>query len=656
MKDMTYGRGRPSRTGASRIIKTTVMERIDSTATKLTTTPGTRLGDRLAHVRRRRFVGRDEEIALFRSAIDEPEPPFAVLYIYGPGGVGKTTLLGEYTRLATEAGMATVALDGRHIEASPPGFLIGLADTLGLADDQSPMEAFDPEWRGVIFIDTYEQIRPIDTWLREFFLPQLPAHSLIVIAGRDAPDPAWRADAGWAELVRVVPLRNLAPDESRRYLRARGVGDAQQGAALEFTHGHPLALSLVADLLAQGDDLSEFNPAAHPDVVGTLVGRFMRGVPSPEHRNAVEICAHARVTTESLLASVFGETNGNELFSWLRGLSFIEQGTEGIYPHDLARDVIDADLHWRDPDGYWRVHNQVRRPIIERIQHSGNLQQQQAFFDLLFLHRNNPFMKPVYDWKALGTAYAEPAGPDDFPIILDLIRQHESEESARIAEYWMSRQPESFIVIRTLGGDMVGFACGLTLQEFTPEDLNADPAVRATRDYVQRFGPLRPGEEVMIDRYGMSTDGFESLGSTANVLGALFVIEVVTNPRLAWTIVQIPNPEFWHDSLVYLGQHRSPEADFEVAGMHHAVYTHDWRVEPPLAWLDMMAHREIATDLKLEVLEAARPAPVIVLSQPEFEDAVRQALRDYTRPDSLATNPLLRSRLIPAGLDPAAAT
>ena len=36
------------------------------------------------------------------------------------------------------------------------------------------------------------------------------------------------------------------------------------------------------------------------------------------------------------------------LFEWLRGLSFVESGADGLFPHDLARDVLDADLRWRD--------------------------------------------------------------------------------------------------------------------------------------------------------------------------------------------------------------------------------------------------------------------------------------------------------------------
>jgi hypothetical protein len=38
-----------------------------------------------------------------------------------------------------------------------------------------------------------------------------------------------------------------------------------------------------------------------------------------------------------------------------------------------------------------------------------------------------------------------------------------------------------------------------------------------------------------------------------------------------------------------------------------------------------------------------------VLSKREFEMSVRQALRDYTKPSSLTSNPLLRSRLAVVG-------
>jgi len=86
----------------------------------------TSLLDRLEAARRQRFVGRSAERALFQSALTTTEPPFSVLYLFGAGGVGKTTLLREFAHLATQAGARTVQLDARNIEAAPDLFLTTL--------------------------------------------------------------------------------------------------------------------------------------------------------------------------------------------------------------------------------------------------------------------------------------------------------------------------------------------------------------------------------------------------------------------------------------------------------------------------------------------------------------------------------------------------
>jgi hypothetical protein len=44
------------------------------------------------------------------------------------------------------------------------------------------------------------------------------------------------------------------------------------------------------------------------------------------------------------------------------------------------------------------------------------------------------------------------------------------------------------------------------------------------------------------------------------------------------------------------------------------------------------------------------------LSEPEFREAVRQALQDFTRPDALTANPLLRSRMVAERLGPDTST
>ena len=152
----------------------------------------------------------------------------------------------------------------------------------------------------------------------------------------------------------MVSLRNLGPDDARAFLRAAGVADDLHDEAIGVTHGHPLALSLLLDVLSQRREGSAapLGLDAVPDVVERLLTCFAAEVPSPRHRLALEVAAHAGVATQGLLRGAIGEAEGEELFAWLRGLSFVEVGPRGLVVHDLAREALDADLRWRDRAAY----------------------------------------------------------------------------------------------------------------------------------------------------------------------------------------------------------------------------------------------------------------------------------------------------------------
>ena len=76
----------------------------------------------------------------------------------------------------------------------------------------------------------------------------------------------------------------------------------------------------------------------------------------------------------------------------------------GIRPHELARDVLQADLRWRDPDAYADIHRRLRGYLVDKIRtEAGNPERlHMAAAELLFLHHDHPLVGPYWDWNALG--------------------------------------------------------------------------------------------------------------------------------------------------------------------------------------------------------------------------------------------------------------
>jgi len=599
------------------------------------------LGELLASHRRRRFVGRTSEVELFRAALESPEPQFLLLHIHGPPGIGKTRLLDVYAELASDAGAKVIRLDGRGLVPSPSAVLQALG-VLEVPDAESHIARLSDDGRLVILFDTYERLRPLDEWVRSWLVPRLPATALTVLASQAAPDSAWRADPAWRELLRVVSLRNLSPEDSRQYLHACGVDPARVDKLVELAHGHPLGLSLLADVVVRGGEATA-DPLT-PDLVGTLLRRFVEIVPSGQHRRALELCSLARVTTETLLREVLGPEDAHELFAWVRELAFVELGPEGVYPHDLARDALEADLRWRDPDGYRQLVRGLRGHINRRLQTSGGQELQRAIADAKYMFRRLPGVPSPVDWAAWGQQPPEPARPADREPILDLVLAWEGEASSTIAARWWERQPEGFFVVRDQDGVVGGFVAVLDLTRASAEDMAADPGARAAWDYAERHRAPRPTETITQSRFIVDRDAYQGPSPALNAVATLAMQRYLGTPNLAWDFLTLADPERWDAYFAAADQPRADGADFWVDSRHYGVFAHDFRQVPMGALLERITERALAQDFTLSP-STIKPA-LLVLSQKEFDDSVRQALRDLRRPDLLARNPLLRTRVV----------
>lgn len=604
---------------------------------------------RLRAARERSFVGRERELELFRSALRERPPPFAVLHVHGPGGVGKTTLLERFADEADAAGRRRVVLDARALGGSPAAFLDALAEAAGAPDAASALEALGAEGAPVLIVDTCERLAALDDWLRDTFLPDLPEGALVVLAGRDPPQPGWRTDPGWRALLRTVALDNLEADESRRLLAIRGVPGDTHDSVLAFTGGHPLALTLVAEVAAQDGAAPELRPEGEPDVIAALVERFARDVPGERHRRALEVCAHARVTTEALLRAVLVDAPARELFDWLCGLSFVERAHDGVFPHDLAREALDADLRWRDPDRYLALHRAIRRTAERRRDSVSGRERDRLFLDLLHLHRRNPVMRRFFDMRSTTELWPDALAPSDRGPVLGLATEHEGPESAAIAAHWLDRRPDGFTIFRQGSQpEPVGFFLQLLMDEAESADLSADPGFRTVWEYVRRVAPLRRGELLDLSRMWVARE--YQTAYTHDLIGVRANERWLGTPGLAFSVVaMIADPGHWQAFFDHIDFARATEADFEVGGRRYGAFAHDWRATPPAEWQRLMGSRQLEQDEgPAPRARISRPGGLLVLSETEFAQAVRQALRDYSRPAELDRSPLLRTRLVAA--------
>lgn len=590
---------------------------------------GRALGDVLEAARDRAFVGRAGELALFRGALAGAPGAFPVHYLHGPGGIGKSTLLRRFAREARRAGRQVVEADGRTVVPTPQGFTAAVGEAVG-------------EPGVVLLVDTFERCQGLESWLCEQFLLGLPADGVVVIAGRRTPDVRWTSDPGWADLLRVTSLRNLTPDDAARLLHVRGLKPEAHRAVLSFTGGNPLALTLAAAVAVREEGAgSGWKPSQ--DVIATLLTELLGDIPSAAHRRALEICAHSHVTSETLLRALMG-AEGSELFAWLREQPFIEPTGAGLFPHDVVREALEADLRWRDPDGFADMHRTVHQHLVERVRTAPEEQMLSATGALLYLYRREASAN-FRKWREGGHVEDEPYTEAARGRVLELVESAEGEASAAICRFWLDRQPEGFRVYRsTQTGEIVAFFAWLRLRE--PLDTGVDPVVDAAWAHARSTAPLRPDEHMALARFSVHPPRYQRTSAPMDLMHWRALGEIFRADRLAWTFVVMRDNGYWDDYLSHFAM--PPDARRPGIGQHtYALFGHDWRAQPVGSWLAARSNATLSDDPGARTPHHTREhAELVVLSRPEFDTAVRDTLRTLRRPDVLADNPLNRSRLV----------
>ncbi|WP_326550935.1 AAA family ATPase [Micromonospora sp. NBC_01813] len=589
----------------------------------------TSLGQRLRQTREHHFVGRAAELALLRQALAHAPEPFSVLYLHGPGGIGKSTLLRHFGDEAASAGRRVVHVDGRLVSPSPARFENAAAAAL---TDES----------AVLLVDSFEYCQGLEDWLRNRFLPRLPESVPVILAGRGVPGPQWRADPAWRDLLKVVPLRNLSPDHAVALLSRRGVPPELHESVLSFAGGHPLALRLAAEVAVTHDVAATASWRPSLNVVETLLTQLIGETPSAQHRHALEICAHARTTTEGLLRAAL-DCDPGPIFAWLRELPFIESDARGLYPHDVVRDALDDDLRWRDPQGYEKMHRRLHSYLLEQALAATGPAVLPAVGAMMYLQRHAQVVRRYFTFGGEGKVYEDPYRPEDRSAVLKLAVEAEGADSAAIVDFWLSRQPDGCYVYRSSDTDeVVAFLTWLRLTDPDPAELDVDPVVAAAWRHCRSAAPLRGGEHIGLARFMVHPPAYQRPSAVNDLMQMRMLAHFLHDKGLATHYLVLQDVEFWAQHLAYFDDHPAGTPP-QIGGRPYHVFFHDWRVTPVMQWL---AHNQQQLLYGLQPRPPLAGADLLVLSRPEFDAAVRSAMRAWRRPDELAANPLTRSRLV----------
>jgi len=603
-----------------------------------------RIADILTKARKQHFTGREKEIADFRQLLNEPELSTHIIFIYGPAGQGKTTIIKELIEVCSVNRNPFIYLDGRDVTPSAAGFYEALCDALNVPTIQKVFETLEKTNKTfVLFIDTYKKLNALDNWLREEFLPQLPENILTVFAARNHPSPEWVSNPDWQNLIKTIQLRNFSPDESRVYLEKRKVPATQHDKILDFTHGHPLALSLVADMFLQNPG-KDFSPDDSPDIVQTLLNHFLLKVPSPAHKTALEICALTYVTTESLLAWVMGTENASELFEWLKNLSFIENNKLGLYPHDLARESLIADLKWRNPDWFTHLYSKAADYYIGKLETASGEEQRKFLFKLNYLQRNHPMVRPFYKWEENQEYWVDLMKPEDVKPLTKMVEEFYGAESVKRFKICLSNPAAQVWVWRSPTNKQCAFVMRININEIDSKEKIKDPVIGKVIDFSNTEFHLRKVEVCTFFCFWLAAERIQKISKLRSSIFLFITQYYLSTKGLAVHLLSVTKPEFWKTLLNYYGMEHVPSLDYTANNIPRGFYMHDWRKTPPKQWLKSLVKKEHTGTAEAKTAQPKKE--MLVLNETEFFENVYAALKDYHSDKKLESNPLIQSRFV----------
>lgn len=334
------------------------------------------------------FTGREVELAIVAGLLDEGGS-HRILYVHGPGGIGKSALLRAAARAAAEAGYDVASHDARTL----PGELDQLVERI--IGDARP--------RRCILIDEADVLAAAMPPLRDAMLDSLDDSTRIVIAGRAAPDPSWR-EQELPSIVVDLHLRPLSDEQGAALLAASGVvEEARQSEILPWAQGSPLALTVAAAVPAGTAGSLETELEAR--LTAWLAGKSMLDVDPA----VLDVAALIRIVDARLLAAALPGRSTRQAMAALAALPVVERLGSGLTMHPVLASAIRARLRTRAPARYRELVHRIALQLGARAR----LGDMDALIELSQFIESDEYRR-AYSNRPSSTHYADAPKPGEF--------------------------------------------------------------------------------------------------------------------------------------------------------------------------------------------------------------------------------------------------
>jgi Transcriptional regulatory protein, C terminal/AAA ATPase domain len=538
-----------------------------------------------------RLVGRERELERLASGLGAGGP--VVTFVHGAPGVGKSALLAALAARATAGGVDVARIECRDVEPTPRAFLDALGRALGSElDDLGGLSAALAcrERPVVIALDTYERFRLIDRWVREELVCALPPGGKLVLAGRDAPLPAWPLSAPSPTFFAQLPLGRLADADAVAFLRGAGLADDAAERLGRLARGHPLTLRLAAAAALARPEL-EIDEQAAPAVFEALTRLYVADLPAPTRR-ALDAASVVRRVTLPLLAAMLPDESAERAFEWLSNLPFVEVARDGLVLHEALQEAIARRLRATDPERYRRHRTLAWRQLRLEARAITRDELWRYTADMLYLIEN-PVVREAFFPASSQRVSVTPATRADTADMLAIARAHEPAPEAELLESWLELAQDAWRVARGETG-VSGFAIVTAITDIPATIRQADPAVRAWCEHL-RANPVAPGEIVLVLRRWLDRDSGEAPSPTQAALWLdIKRTYMELRPALRRLYMVMRNPAPYPPVMVELGF--VPFEPIDVGGTTFHPAWLDFGPGSVDGWLAGLAARELGVD------------------------------------------------------------